>query len=251
MYTWGFQFLYCSLTLVIICIFYFVFLVDVQWYLIVILICISLMADNIEHLPLCLLAICVPLEKCSFRFFAHFKNYVVVLLFFLIFILTFYLFIFRERGRRRGREKHRCSRETLMGCLSHNPNWGPGPWPRHGPWLGIWPTIFWFMGQHFNQLSNASQGNWVVFYYWVVWVLYIFWVSVPFQIHNLQIFSSVPWLVFHFLDMICSTKVVNIDVVQFSCSLNACAFDVMCKKPLPNQDHEELLLYFFLVVLYF
>ena len=172
--------------------------------------------------------------------------------------LFYYLFkifckLILEKGERREKkgEKHWCERKTLIGYREYTPLPGLNPQPRHVPWLGIWPTIFWFMGQHFNQLSNASQGNWVVFYYWVVWVLYIFWVSVPFQMHNLQIFSSVPWLVFHFLDMICSTKVVNIDVVQFICSLNACAFDVMCKKPLPNQDHEELLLYFFLMVLYF
>ena len=76
----------------------------------------------------------------------------------LFYFLKYYLFIFRERGsgEEREGEKHRCERETSIGCFSHTPDLGPGRVPSALTRNGTGDLLVCRMMP--NPLSHTSQG---------------------------------------------------------------------------------------------
>ena len=73
----------------------------------------------------------------------------------------FYLFTSREKrreGEREG-EKHQCVRDVLIGCLSHAPEWGPGPTTQVSALNGAGRGNPWVHRLALSPLSHTSQGS--------------------------------------------------------------------------------------------
>ena len=90
---------------------------------------------------------------------------------FVLFILKgffkkdFIYFRERKRGRKRGRETSMC------GCLSNAPYWGPGPQPRHVPWLGIEPANLWFTD--WRSIHWATPARAALTFLRCAWMLHV------------------------------------------------------------------------------
>ena len=79
---------------------------------------------------------------------------------YLTFLKDFIYLLLKRGGRREKKsEKHQCMRGTLISCLSHTPNWGPGPQPRHVPWVGgNWTSDILVHRLALNPMSHTGQG---------------------------------------------------------------------------------------------
>ena len=77
---------------------------------------------------------------CWIDWFFHFKDFIYL------------LFFWREDKGERKRE-----RET-----SHAPNWGPGPQPRHVPWLGIKLATIQFAGRRSIHWATPARVSWLI-----------------------------------------------------------------------------------------
>ena len=64
-------------------------LTGVRWYFIVVLLCVSVIISSIEHLLMCLLAICMSLKECLYRS----THFFIGFFFFLILSSMSYLYI--------------------------------------------------------------------------------------------------------------------------------------------------------------
>ena len=70
-----------------------------------------------------------------------------------------YLFLERVERREKVRERNFDMQDTSIGCLLHAPSWGPGPQPRHVPWLGMELVTFQFTGRHSIHWTTPARTN--------------------------------------------------------------------------------------------
>ena len=93
-------------------------------------------------------------------------------------------------------------------------------------------------------------------YLFVVRVLYIFWKQIPYEMHDLPIFSPILWIVFSLTRcVICSTKTFlifmksNVFLNHYFFLLLLVVWESDLRNHCLNQGHENLLLCFLLRVL--
>ena len=79
---------------------------------------------------------------------------------FVLFFLRFCLFLERWEGREEEGEKPQCVRDTSISCLLQASSWGPGPQPRHVPWLGIELGTFLFSGWRSIHWATPVRVGW-------------------------------------------------------------------------------------------
>ena len=78
---------------------------------------------------------------------------------YLFIYFRFYLFLERGKGRKKERKRNIDVWKITLAASHSPPNWGPGPQPRHVPWLGIEPVTFWFAGQHSIHWATLAKAD--------------------------------------------------------------------------------------------
>ena len=74
------------------------------------------------------------------------------------------IYSLRERKGRRKKE----GETSMCGCLSRAPHWGPGPQPRHVPWLGIQTATLWFTGPCSIHWATPARAYCLYFFTLVI-----------------------------------------------------------------------------------
>ena len=73
----------------------------------------------------------------------------------MFFLQIYLIYLFLERGERREKERERNINVWFpLSCAAY---WGPGPLPRHVPWLGIETVTLWFSDQHSIHWATPAR----------------------------------------------------------------------------------------------
>ena len=100
------------------------------------------------------------LTKFGALFLIYLFNLFILILKYVFFFKKDFISLFLDRGEEKKKERE----TTRCGCLSHAPYWGPGPQPRHVPWLGIEQATLWFAGQHSIHWATPSREYFFLYF---------------------------------------------------------------------------------------